>query len=68
MNTLSFLLFSEEESLFITLGKICVAFTRLSLVALLALKENRKGSLLDLKRASLFHCNKTQLFCALFAS
>ncbi|EOU6038850.1 TPA: hypothetical protein ACPE08_005017 [Escherichia coli] len=27
MNTLSFLLFSEEESLFITLGKICVAFS-----------------------------------------
>ncbi len=51
MNTLSFLLFSEEESLFITLGKICVAFI---LGALLALKENRKGSLLDLKRASLF--------------
>ena len=51
MNTLSFLLFSEEESLLLHWAKFA---SRLSLVALLALKENRKGSLLDLKRASLF--------------
>lgn len=51
MNTLSFLLFSEEESLFITLGKICVAFI---LGGIIGLERESKGSLLDLKRASLF--------------
>ncbi len=40
MNTLSFLLFSEEESLFITLGKICVAFI---LGGIIGLERESKG-------------------------
>lgn len=48
MNTLSFLLFSEEESLFITLGKICVAFI---LGGIIGLERESKGKPVEIGRA-----------------